>query len=424
VAKWISGKPERRLTGWSFHAFNRGSIQTLPVTRWLPCVGAVLALLLTRSELDVMSIIGIILLIGIVKKNAIMMIDFALNAERSQNKSTRDSIFEASTLRFRPILMTTVACPVWRRASGRGHGNGLGAPAPPRRFDHRRTDRQPDSDSVHDPGGLSAHGYNAHETQQTQAGERGRTGGVDGMKRGIWQVLLGAVLLGSCTVGPKYIPPAVAAPVAFKESAPAAYSSALPGAWQPANPQDAVLKGKWWEMFNEPELNTLEEQLNISNQNIAIYFQNFMAARAQVGEARANYFPTVTTSPAITRSGRGPGSNTASATPVSTGGGTTVGGTAAGTATANGTLISLPFDASWEPDLWGRVRNTVAEFRAGAQVSAADLENERLTEQASLAEFYFELRGQDALQDVLHPDHRRGQRAARTHPVLIPDWNR
>ena len=72
-------------------------------------VGAILALLLTKSELDIMSIIGIILLIGIVKKNAIMMIDFALNAERNEGKTTRDSIFEASTLRFRPIMMTTMA---------------------------------------------------------------------------------------------------------------------------------------------------------------------------------------------------------------------------------------------------------------------------------------------------------------------------
>jgi multidrug efflux pump len=72
-------------------------------------VGAILALLLTGSELDVMSIIGIILLIGIVKKNAIMMIDFALNAERNEGKNTRDSIFEASVLRFRPIMMTTMA---------------------------------------------------------------------------------------------------------------------------------------------------------------------------------------------------------------------------------------------------------------------------------------------------------------------------
>src|SRR5580704_10247370 len=191
-------------------------------------------------------------------------------------------------------------------------------------------------------------------------------------------------LLSGCNVGPRHVPPAAPTAPAFKEAAPAAYSAAPPGTWQPAQPQDAVLKGKWWEMFNEPELNALEDRLNIDNQNIAQYFQNFMAARAQVREARAGYFPTLTVVPSYTR--------------------TRAGGTEAGVATTKGaTTVSdyqLPFDVSWEPDLWGRIRNTVKEFNSAAQVSAADLENERLTEQAALAEFYFELRGQDALQDL------------------------
>ena len=191
-------------------------------------------------------------------------------------------------------------------------------------------------------------------------------------------------LLSGCNVGPRYIAPAVPAPPAFKESSPAAYSSAPPGTWQPALPQDAALKGKWWEMLNEPELNALEEQLNINNQNIAQYFQNFMAARAQVSEARAGFFPTATVDPAASRSGGGVSSSGVSTT------------------TRGGAFndFALPFDVSWEPDLWGRVRNTVREYQYAAQVSAADLENERLTEQADLAEYFFELRGQDALQDL------------------------
>jgi NodT family efflux transporter outer membrane factor (OMF) lipoprotein len=191
------------------------------------------------------------------------------------------------------------------------------------------------------------------------------------------------LLLGACNVGPKYVKPAAPAPPAFKEAAPAAYSSASDGTWQPAQPADAKLKGKWWEIFNEPELNALEEQLNIDNQNIKQFFENFMAARAQVREARAGYFPTVTVNPALTKTGTG--------------------GRAAGSSAnvGNGNSdYSLPIEASWAPDLWGRVRNTVREFQYAAQVSAADLENERLTEQAALAEFYFQLRGQDALQDV------------------------
>ena len=212
-------------------------------------------------------------------------------------------------------------------------------------------------------------------------------------------------------VGPAYVKPEVDTPTAFKESSPAAYETADKGAWQPAQPQDAALKGKWWEVFNEPELNELEEQLNINNQNIAQFFQNFVAARWQVSIARSQYYPTVTTSPSATRThtsreltnGSSGTTTTGGTTP---GGTTTTGGTTTSTSTGGGTsgstfnVFEMPFDVSWEPDLWGRVRNTVREAKYAAQVSAADLENERLTEQASLAQFYFELRGQDALQDL------------------------
>jgi len=93
----------------------------------------------------------------------------------------------------------------------------------------------------------------------------------------------------------------VTTPTNYKETAPAAYTNTTAGTWQPAQPQDAALKGKWWEVFGEPELNDLEDQLNINNQTLAQYFQNFMAARAQVSQARASYFPTVTTTPSATR---------------------------------------------------------------------------------------------------------------------------
>ncbi len=227
--------------------------------------------------------------------------------------------------------------------------------------------------------------------------------------------LLAVLLLAGCRVGPKYVTPtAPAAAPEYKETAQTAYANTPPGAWQPAKPGDAMLKGKWWEVFHEPELNALEEQLDINNQNIAVYFQNFMAARAQVREAKSQYYPTLTTDPSFTRT-KSPstlhGAGTTSSTNSSgssgsgsgsgggTGGGTT--GSATGVTTSSGvtsSVISLPFDVSWEPDLWGKIRNTVREYQYAAQVSAADLENERLTEQADLAEYYFELRGQDALQ--------------------------
>jgi NodT family efflux transporter outer membrane factor (OMF) lipoprotein len=219
--------------------------------------------------------------------------------------------------------------------------------------------------------------------------------------------LLAAALfcvLAGCVVGPKYHAPTTPAPPAYKESpanipptAPAPAPSNTPpdptlgglGLWTVAQPHDALLRGKWWEIYNDPELNALEEQLNINNQNIKQSFENFMAARAMVRQARAQFFPTLSVGPSYSRS-RGSSNlqNTTGAT----------GSTSSG---AESTFINLPLDASWEPDLWGKVRNTVRQAQYSAQLSAADLENERLTEQSSLATFFFELRGQDALQQIL-----------------------
>src|ERR1700722_4560284 len=228
-------------------------------------------------------------------------------------------------------------------------------------------------------------------------------------------------LVAGC-VGPAYVKPKVDTPAAFKESSPAAYQGADAGAWQPAQPQDAALKGKWWEVFGEPELNGLEDQLNINNQNIAQFFQNFMAARAQVGIARAAYFPTLTTDPSATRThtsgalGKGVAVNTGTGAAGGTSGGST---TAVGSSGTTFNEFQMPFDVSWEPDLWGRVRNTVREARYAAQVSAADLENERLTEQAALAEFYFQLRGQDALQDLFNKTIEAQQKSVELTKVLL-----
>jgi NodT family efflux transporter outer membrane factor (OMF) lipoprotein len=203
---------------------------------------------------------------------------------------------------------------------------------------------------------------------------------------GLMTVLIG---LSACTVGPKYHPPSTKAPPVYKES-PTQFKEA--GGWKVANPQDGMLRGKWWEIFKESELNALEEKLNINNQNIKQFFENFMEARALIREARAQYYPTVTFAPTWNRA-FSPGSLSGSA--AGTNGVVTAGGHTA-------TFMSLPVDVSWAPDLWGRVRNLVRENQYSAQLSAADLENERLTEQASLAEIYFEIRGQDELQRVLN----------------------
>ncbi len=209
---------------------------------------------------------------------------------------------------------------------------------------------------------------------------------------------LGGVLLCAgvtgCHVGPAYHPPVIQPPPAFKEAPPAtppantsttSQNNPDNGNWTVAQPADAKIRGDWWAIFNDPELNDLESQLNIDNQNIKLYFENFMEARALVREARAQYFPTVSFGPSYNRqrssSNLGPTSTTANPGKTSQ-------------------IYALPLDVSWTPDLFGRIRNEVRNAQYTAQVSAADLENERLVEQADLAEYFFEIRGQDALIQI------------------------
>lgn len=192
-------------------------------------------------------------------------------------------------------------------------------------------------------------------------------------------------LLSGCMVGPKYHRPSTDTPAAYKELTPAEFKDTE--GWKVAQPKDDALRGKWWEIFNNPELNALEEKVNVSNQTIASAAAAFFAARALVKEARAQLFPTVTTNPAITV--QRPSA--------------TVGGGSSSTTSSRGTFTdyTLPFDATWQPDLFGRVRNTVRAAAYGAQASAADLENTRLTIQADVAADYFQLRGQDSLTELL-----------------------
>jgi NodT family efflux transporter outer membrane factor (OMF) lipoprotein len=202
--------------------------------------------------------------------------------------------------------------------------------------------------------------------------------------------LLATLCLAGCVVGPKYHKPVVDAPSAYKETSPP-QEAASPGApapnWQPASPNDAMLKGKWWEIYNDPQLNTLEEQVNVSNQSIKAAEASFLGARALVRQARAAYFPTVGVSPSITAT-RQLSLNTSGSSSGQVSGGT-------------GTDFNFPADASWVPDIWGKVRNQVRAQASAAQVSAADLENTRLTMQADVASDYFQLRSQDALKQLL-----------------------
>jgi len=196
-----------------------------------------------------------------------------------------------------------------------------------------------------------------------------------------------SLLLAGCQVGPKYHAPTATtqAPPAIYKEAPANFPES--DTWHPAQPQDAMLRGKWWEIYNDSELDALEEQLTIDNQTIKQSFENFMAARSLIAQARSQLYPTIGTAPGYTRSQ-----------------GSANLGTASTSATASSShqtgITTLPVSASWEPDLWGRVRSLIHEQQYNAQLSAADLENQKLTEQATLAVTFFEIRGQDALIEV------------------------
>jgi len=194
--------------------------------------------------------------------------------------------------------------------------------------------------------------------------------------------LIGLILLKGCDKAPKYAKPTVSTPPSYKEIAPDSFKET--DNWKFARPKDDVIRGKWWEIYNDSQLSALEDQVDISNQDIALADANFRAARALVRESRSQYFPTVTTSPSITVSQQSSRIATSNIT----------------TNRVN-TVYSLPFDASWEPDLWGRIRNTVLASASEAQATAADLENVRLSVEAELAFDYYEFRALDAEKQLL-----------------------
>jgi NodT family efflux transporter outer membrane factor (OMF) lipoprotein len=185
--------------------------------------------------------------------------------------------------------------------------------------------------------------------------------------------LIGAALAG-CTAGPDYVRPKVESPAAYKEA----------GEWKAAQPKDGIARGRWWEIYGDAQLNALVEQVGAGNPSLAAAQAQYRAATALVAAARASWFPTVSASASATRSR--PSATT---------------GPVPGVATNTRTLFSLPVNASWEPDLWGRIDRTVESSQATAQASAADLENVRLSLQAELAQSYFQLRALDAQRQLL-----------------------
>jgi NodT family efflux transporter outer membrane factor (OMF) lipoprotein len=172
----------------------------------------------------------------------------------------------------------------------------------------------------------------------------------------------------SCAVAPKYIRPQLPTAPAFRETP-------SPG-WTDARPNDAAARGRWWSVFNSPELDALEEQVSISNQNVLAAEAQFRAARAAVRITASGQYPIVATTPSATRSG-------------------------GDAAQGSGRLYRVPVDVSYQADIWGSVRRSVAANAALAQASAADLENVRLLYQAELAGDYFQIQGLDAERRLL-----------------------
>jgi NodT family efflux transporter outer membrane factor (OMF) lipoprotein len=187
-----------------------------------------------------------------------------------------------------------------------------------------------------------------------------------------------AALWAGCSFAPRYKRPDVETPPSFKENS--GTNDIDTNIWQLAQPNDAMIRSNWWEMFNDPVLNSLEEQVAISNQNVVAAFENFISAHAVVREDQAQYFPIANAAPSVTRQRQFSGGFTEKS--------------------PNITSYDVLFDASWQPDLWGRIRNTVKAAKGQAQASAADLENTKLTAQAELASDYFQLQGQDALEQL------------------------
>jgi NodT family efflux transporter outer membrane factor (OMF) lipoprotein len=186
---------------------------------------------------------------------------------------------------------------------------------------------------------------------------------------------VGLFLLAGCAVGPKYRPPSAPTPPAYKEM----------GNWKTAQPSDQNLGGNWWEIFQDSQLNALEQQVNVSNQNLKAALAQYQEARASLRYARADYYPTITASPSADRERY---SSNSPLNPTLRG------------ATLND--FTIPLNLSYQTDAWGRVSRNVELYREQAQASAADLAVVNLTMHADLAVDYFAARSLDAEEKILH----------------------
>jgi NodT family efflux transporter outer membrane factor (OMF) lipoprotein len=194
---------------------------------------------------------------------------------------------------------------------------------------------------------------------------------------------LATLLLGGCMVGPKYSRPSAPIAPAYKEAPPS--SSEKQDGWKVIQPSDAQIKGNWWELFGDPQLNALEGKVDGANQTLKIADANFRAARANVGFYRASEAPTIGVAPGVSAVRDSANQPYLSPTIVNGGEGN----------------FTLPLELNYEIDLWGRIHRQVTSAREQAQASAADLANTRLSLHAELAIDYLEVRSADAQIQLL-----------------------
>ncbi len=247
-----------------------------------------------------------------------------------------------------------------------------------------------------------------------------------------WVCAAGVLMSAGCNFAPHYDPPKTEPSAVFKEAVPGGDAAAQ--GLRIAEPRDSAIRGNWWEIYQDPDLDQLEARVAISNQSILAAEANYRAAHALVLEAQSQLFPTLSLAPTATREkssaalgglggvsvgstvGNTPttGSTTSGST---TGGSTTTSGVPESAVTSTHNVFTLPLEASYQIDLWGSIRNTVAQNRYSAQASAAQLANALLSTQSTLAQDYFQLRIADEQRRVLEitvADYQASLRLVRT----------
>ena len=225
-----------------------------------------------------------------------------------------------------------------------------------------------------------------------QSGLPRKEGGfVSILKYGIFAALLAVFILTGCKpVGPNYQRPTYTAPPIYKETGAPSVTVPPPpspanGSWQPASPSDGMIRGKWWELYQDPQLNKLEERIATYNQGLHAALENYLAAREQVRAARASFYPTLSAGPSFSHD------KLSAHRPL----------TSEFSTKSSYNDLQLEGQASWEPDFWGKIRRTVEASNAGAQASAADMANTDLSLHSEMARAYFEMRGLDSQKRLL-----------------------